>query len=218
MTRRTLLWSTSLLALGAAVLGGARLETGLFRRAQARSLSMSALMAAGPLGDEEEGKANAPVTIIEYASMTCPHCANFDINVYPVLKSRYIDSGMVRYILREFPLDQLAAAGFMLARCSGKDTFFDMIHVLFRRQNDWVVQRPLGPLLEIAKQAGFTEASFDACLANRDILKAIDQVRQRAATKFGVDSTPTFFINGNVHRGEMTVAQLEELLKPYLTS
>jgi protein-disulfide isomerase len=187
---------------------------GLIRPAAAAEPSIDELMVPGPLGEEAQGKPDAPITLIEYASMTCPHCANFAINVYPVLKSRYIDTGRVRYILREFPLDSLAAAGSMLARCAGDDKYFSVVDLLFRRQNDWVVRKPLAPLLEIVKQVGFTKESLDACLSNQKILEGINQVRERAATKFGVNSTPTFFINGKIYRGEMTAKQLEELLGP----
>jgi protein-disulfide isomerase len=186
--------------------------------AQSRTLSTGELMKAGPLREEAEGRTDAPATIIEYASMTCPHCAAFDVNVLPALQTRYIRTGKVRYILREFPLDPLAAAGFMLARCASDDKYFDMVHVLFARQKEWVVPKPLPPLWGIAKEAGFRQATFDACLANKDLLAKIDAVRQRAATEYGVDSTPTFFINGKAYRGEMSFDQLEQALRPYLSS
>jgi protein-disulfide isomerase len=215
LTRRQFIGGAVVLVLGAGAVSGAwwRRRFSVSGAARAETASSSDLKAAGPLGDEAQGKPDAPVTIIEYASMTCPHCANFDVNVYPLLKSRYIDTGKVRYILREFPLDPLAAAGFMLARCAGNGKFFGLVDVLFRRQSEWMVEKPLAPLLEIAKQAGFTEASFDACLANRDILKGIDQVRERAATELGVEATPTFFINGKMYRGEMTMEQMEGAIK-----
>ena len=127
------------------------------------------------LGDEK-----APVTIIEYASMTCPHCATFHDTTYPELKKRYIDTGKVRFIFREFPLDQLAPAAFMLARCAGPDKYFPMIETLFQQQKEWVVQKPLPPLLAIAKQAGFSEQSFNECLKNQKLLDGIEDVRQRA--------------------------------------
>jgi len=168
------------------------------------------LMVPGPLGEQEIGSPTAPVTIIEYASMTCPHCAQFHEQVYPELKKAYIDTGKVRLIFREFPLDPLSAAGFMLARCSDKDKYFPMIETLFAQQKDWVVQKPLQPLLAIAKQAGFTQESFDACLANQKVLDGIEEVRARAAQKFQVTSTPTFFVNGKMLRGSPT---LEELTK-----
>src|SRR5262249_9747747 len=128
------------------------------------SFPIAELMAPGPLPEMSLGDENAPVTIVEYASMTCPHCAAFHETVYPELKKRFIDTGKVRFIFREFPLDQLAAAGFMLARCASADKYFPLIETLFAKQRDWVVQRPLVPLLAIARQAGFTEETFNECL------------------------------------------------------
>jgi protein-disulfide isomerase len=169
MTRRVLLGSValSILGAGAGYYALSRNSVALIGSAQSRTFSADELMKLDGLREETEGSADAPETIIEYASMTCPHCAAFDLNVFPALKSRYIDTGKVRYILREFPLDPLAAAGFMLARCAGHDKYFDMVHVLFERQKDWVVPKPLPPLLEIAKEAGFTQATFDTCLADK---------------------------------------------------
>jgi protein-disulfide isomerase len=176
---------------------------------------MAELMQPGPLGDHVLGSANAPVTIIEYASMTCPHCAHFHETTYPELKKKYIDTGKVRFIFREFPLDALAAAGSMLARCAGKDRYFPLIETLFLQQKDWVVQKPLEPMLGIARQAGFTQQSFDECLANQEMLTAIEESRNRAM-KLGVNSTPTFFINGKIFRGALTPEEIEKQLAPYL--
>ena len=150
------------------------------------------------------GSDKAPITIVEYASMTCPHCAHFDEKTFPELKKKYIDTGKVRYILREFPLDSLAAAAFMLARCAGehdKNKYYAMVNTLFHKQAEWAVQKPIPVLKSIAKQAGFTEASFKACLTNQKLLDDIEKVRQRAIDKFKVHSTPTFFINGTVYEG-----------------
>src|ERR1700681_332658 len=177
---------------------------------------MAELMAPPPLGDESLGSANAPVTIIEYASMTCPHCAHFHETTFPELKKKYIDTGKVRFIFREFPLDPLAAAGSMLARCAGKDKYFPMIDALFSQQKDWVVQKPLAPMLAIAKQAGFTQQSFDECLANQQMLNGIEESRTRAASKFNVNSTPTFFINGKIFRGALTPEELDKQVTPLL--
>jgi protein-disulfide isomerase len=176
---------------------------------------MAELMAPPPLGDESLGSASAPVTIIEYASMTCPHCAHFHETTFPDLKKKYIDTGKVRFIFREFPLDQLAAAGAMLARCAGKDKYFPMIDTLFSQQREWVVQKPLEPMFNIAKQAGFTQQSFDECLANQQMLTGL-QEGQKRATQFGVNSTPTFFINGKIVRGGMSPEELDKQLAPYL--
>jgi protein-disulfide isomerase len=177
-------------------------------------------MKPDPLGEMVLGKADAPVTIIEYASMTCSHCAHFATTTMPELKTRYIDTGKVRYMLREFPLDPLAAAGFMLARCAAKDDatkYYAMIHTLFADQANWAfVQKPLGPLLSIAKQAGLSEQNFNACLANQSMLDKIEAIRKAAADKLGVNSTPTFFINGEKHSGDMSIDEMAKLIEPYL--
>ena len=188
------------------------------RPARAQAPSNEELMQPGPLGEQALGNAEAPVTLIEYASMTCTHCANFAVKVYPTLKSKYVDTGKVRYIMREFPLDPLAAAGFMLARCAG-DKYFDVVDALFHAQEKWAfVREPLPPLLGLAKQFGFTEQTFDECLANQKVLDGIEWVRQRGAEKFGVNSTPTFFINGKIQRGEIDANSLDQLFQPYLKS
>ena len=203
---------------GLAFLAAGSALAGLAPPAFAQAPSNEELMQAGPLGEQILGNAEAPVTLIEYASMTCSHCANFAVKVFPTLKSKYVDAGKVRYILREFPLDPLAAAGFMLARCSG-DKYYDVIDALFQSQQKWAfVRDPLPQLLAVARQLGFTQEKFDECLANQKVLDGIDWVRQRGAEKFGVNSTPTFFINGTIHRGEMSLEETEKALQPYLKS
>jgi protein-disulfide isomerase len=182
------------------------------------SASAAELMAPGPLEDMSLGDPNAPVTIIEYASMTCPHCAHFEEATFPELKKQYIDTGKVRLIFREFPLDPLAAAGSQLARCSGKDNYFAVIEILFKQQKDWVVRQPIPALTAIAKQLGFTQQSFEQCMANQKLLADIEAVRERAASKFGVNSTPTFFINGTLYRGALELADIAKAIEPYLKS
>ena len=179
-------------------------------------VSVAELMAPGPLGDQVLGSPDAPVTIIEYASMTCPHCAHFHETTYPEMKKKYIDTGKVRFIFREFPLDPLAAAGSMLARCAGNDKYFPMIESLFAQQKDWVIQKPLQPMMAIAKQAGFTQESFDKCLANQQMLDGLEAGRTRAVQKLNVNSTPTFFINGKIFRGALTVEELDKQVALYL--
>jgi protein-disulfide isomerase len=174
------------------------------------------LMKPPPLGDVSLGDPKAPITVIEYASMTCPHCAHFETTTFPELKKRYIDTGKVYYIFREFPLDELAAAGSMLARCSGKDNYFPLIETLFASQRDWVVQKPREPLLAIVKQTGMTEEAFDTCLANQQMVQAIEKTRSDASEKFGVQSTPTFFINGKLVSGDMPIEDMEKQFAPYL--
>jgi protein-disulfide isomerase len=187
-----------------------------FSPALAQTPSPADLAQAGPDGDIILGAENAPVTVIEYASMTCSHCAHFSVTTFPELKKRYIDTGKVRFIMREFPLDPLAAAGFMLARCAGKDKYMPMIETLFDKQADWVVQKPLDPLKAIAKQAGFTEESFEQCLANQQVLDSIQAVRDRASQKFGVTSTPTFFINGKRRNGALSIDEMAKEIDSYL--
>ena len=123
---------------------------------------------------------------------------HFHETTYPELKKKYIDTGKVRFIFREFPLDPLAAAASMLARCAGKDKYFPLIETLFAAAEGWAVQKPLQPMLAIAKQAGFTQQSFDECLANQQMLDGIEEARTRGGEKFNVNSTPTFFINGKI--------------------
>ncbi len=171
---------------------------------------------AGPNGDVWLGSDKAPVTIIEYASMTCPHCAHFAETTFPELKKRYIDTGKVRYTLRTFPLDQLAAAGFMIALCGGKDKYMPIVETLFAKQDQWIVKDPVPPLEEIAKQFGFTDDQFKACLANQKMLDDIQAVRDHAVQKLGVNSTPTFFINGKKLIGDLSIDQMAKEIDPYL--
>ncbi len=174
-----------------------------------------------PDGDMAIGSDKAPVTIIEYASMTCPHCAHFSETTFPELKKQYIDTGKVRFIFREFPLDKLAAAGFMLARCASKDgggeRYMAVVETLFAKQQEWVVpDNPVPPLKNIAKQFGFTEESFNDCLKNQNIMNGIEAVRDRAAAKLGVNSTPTFFVNGKKITGDVPIETLAKEIDPYL--
>jgi protein-disulfide isomerase len=172
-----------------------------------------------PLGDMAVGSDKATVTIIEYASMTCPHCAAFTKDVFPKLKAEYIDTGKVRYIFREFPLDQLAAAASMLARCVAKgdsEKYFAMIDILFRQQPEWAVQAPIEPLKRIAKQAGLSEDTFTACLKDQSALDGINATREYAAETLKVNSTPSFFINGTLVKGETSIEAFEKLINPLL--
>jgi protein-disulfide isomerase len=216
ITRRKLLFGASTLGIAAVLSGGGLALTS--SRATAQGVSMTELMVPPSLGDMSLGKADAPVTIVEYASMTCPHCAHFHEATYPELKKRYIDTGKVRFVFREFPLDPLAAGAAMLARCAGKDKYFPIIETLFQQQRQWAVEKPIPPLLAIAKQAGFTEQSFNACLADQKMLDAINAERSRAADKFGVNSTPTLFVNGKVHKGGATIEDLAKIIDPLLKS
>ena len=173
------------------------------------------LAVAGKLGDEWLGKADAPVTIIEYASMTCPHCAHFHETAFPELKSKYIDTGKVRFALREFPFDPVATAAFMLGHCSGEGHYYALIGLLFAQQKNWATDRAADDLLNTVKQAGFTQDSFNACLKDQRIYDAVNDVKNRGE-KLGVDATPTFFINGKKMSGALTIKELDAAIEPLL--
>ncbi len=184
--------------------------------ARAEVVDLVELMKPSPLGDIPMGAADAPVTIVEYSSMTCNHCAGYKLKTFPKIKERYIDTGKVRYILREFPLDPLAAGASMLTRCAGNDKYYPMIVSLYEQYDKWVVQKPLPALFAIAKQAGFTQESFDKCLSNQELLNGLEEVRKRGAEKFNVRSTPTFFINGERLVGAQPLAEFEQRIEKYL--
>jgi protein-disulfide isomerase len=176
------------------------------------SVDMAKLLEPGPLPDKVLGKADAPVTIVEYASMTCPHCAYFHATTLPELKTRYIDTGKARLIFREFPFDVRAEAGFMLARCSN-DNYFAMVDVLFKQQEAWAgVENAKEALLQISKLAGFSQESFEACLTDQKLLEDVRAVRARGEADFKVDSTPTFFINGNTYKGAMSIEEMSAII------
>jgi len=217
LSRRQLFTTAAIVAFTGAGSAGAILSDLVEpARADAPQPDQAELAKAGPEGDIVLGSDKAPVTIIEYASMTCPHCAHFSTETFPELQKRYIDTGKVRYIFREFPLDALAAAGFMLARCAGKDKFMPVVETLFAKQPEWMVQKPIEPLKAIAKQFGFTEQSFDQCLANQHVLDGIQEVRDRAAEKLGINSVPTFFVNGQKLTGDQSIDALAKVIDPYL--
>ena len=159
---------------------------------------MAAIMEAGPLEDIVLGDPDADTIIVEYASMTCPHCAHFYKEIFPDVKKKYIDTGKARFIFREFPLDGLAVAASMLARCSDNDRFYPMLEGLFETQETWAVSGADGKekLKLIAKQAGFSEESFEKCMADQELFDKIVAVRKKAHEDYGVDSTPSFFVNG----------------------
>ena len=185
--------------------------------APAPSAPIDQLMAPGPLPDIVQGSPSAAITIIEYASMTCSHCAAFHQESWPILKAKYVDSGKAKFILREFPLDPLATAGFMLARCAGPDKRDAFIDLLFAQQKTWAfVDRPVEPLLALAKQAGFSQTDFETCLKNRRLYDSVNHAQERAAERFAIDSTPTFFVDGRKLNGELSISEFDKVLEPLL--
>ena len=189
------------------------------------AMAQSATDVAKPvsLPDMALGPANATVTITEFASMTCPHCAAFNADVFPKIKSTYIDPGKIRYIFREFPLDIKAAAGSMLARCIAKDDsakYFAVVDVLFKQQNDWAyaAKSTTEGLSRIGKQAGLSQEQVDSCLKDQALLDKIAADQKYAAEVLKVNSTPTFFINGEVIKGEASFDTFDAKIKSLLKS
>lgn len=172
------------------------------------TVDMAKLIEPGALPDLWMGKEDAPITIVEYASATCGHCAHFHSETFPALKKDWIDAGKVRFVLREFPFDPRAEAAFMLARCSG-DKREAMVDVLFKQIETWAgAQDAKEALLQISRLAGFTQESFEACLTDQKLLDNVRAVKDRGEKEFGVNSTPTFFINGGKYPGAMSIEQM----------
>lgn len=148
------------------------------------------------------GKADAPVTIYEYSSLTCPHCATFHKETLPKLKEAYIDTGKVKLVLRDFPLDQVALGGAMLARCAPEPMFYRMIDVLFANQQTWArASNPLDGLKQYGRLAGMSDDAMNACFQKEDLLKQIQTVQSAAQDAFRIQSTPSFVIDGQTYAG-----------------
>ena len=199
-----------------AVVFAAMLSAAANQPAAAEPVSVESLMAPGPIEERALGAEDAPVTVVEYASMTCGHCANFHTQTLPGIKEKYIETGKVRFIYRDYPLDPLAMGAAMLARCAANERYFDLVSLLFEQQRVWAYsQNPLAALEAIAKQVGFTQESFNSCLSRQELLDGLNAVKQKASDEFGVGSTPTFFINGELVKGALTVEEFEKKLEPH---
>jgi protein-disulfide isomerase len=187
---------------------------------EAMAQSATAALVARPvsLPDMALGPAKAPVTITEYASMSCPHCAAFEENVFPMLRSKYIDTGKVRFVFREFPIDIKAAAASMLARCIANDDagkFFGAIDTLFKQQ-DRLMTDTKDTLKLIGKQGGLSEQAVETCAKDQTLLDKLSADQKFAYEVLKVDATPTFFINGERLKGAMSFEELDEKIKSLL--
>lgn len=180
------------------------------------TISVKKLMAPKFLEDHFLGSKKAPVTIIEYGSLTCVHCMRFFMDVLPKLKDTYIKQGKVRYVFREFAFDPQATAGFMLARCAPKDKYYSFLEVLYEKAQNWATApNPLIALSSLAKLGGFSDKKFQSCLQDKDLLKKINSTYEDALT-LNIEGIPTFFINGDKYEGEMSFKELSHVIDKYL--
>ena len=173
--------------------------------------------AAAPSDRQTLGDPDAPVTIVEYASLTCPHCANYHNETFPALKERYVDTGKVRYVYRDFPLDQRALDAAVVAHCAEPDEYFDFLDVLFERQAHWAgAQDHVSALVLLAKLGGLPEERVRACLADEELQSAILQQRLEGQNQHGVRSTPSFVIGGQTYAGDRGIEEFAGLIDPLL--
>jgi protein-disulfide isomerase len=192
----------------------------LFTTAPAAAQKSPGAIAMEPvsLPDMALGPRNAPITIIDYSSMTCSHCAQFEQNVLPLLKSKYIDAGTVRFVFREFPLDVKASAASMLSRCiAGDDAnrYYGSIDAIFRRQ-DQLVNNAIPTLKDVGSQFGMSDREVQTCLENQSLLNQIGADQKIASDMVKIDSTPTFIINGHIYKGYMPFEQVDNIIRSQL--
>ena len=191
-------WIFSVLAVGAVAL----LTTAGVAVAQDKAVASAPTVTYHEL---IEGNPKAKVTVVEFASLTCPHCARFQVSVFPEIKKNYIDTGKIRYVFKDYPLDDLAMAGAMLARCAPVDRGMKLIDLMFKNQLDWArAEKPIEPLRGYARLTGMSSAEVDACLQNQGLLKAIKEEQNKAATLYQVQATPTFYVGDAKIDGEHT--------------
>jgi protein-disulfide isomerase len=165
------------------------------------------------LSERVLGKADAPVTLIEYASLTCPHCANFAMETLPTIKKDYIETGKVKLIYRDFPLDRLALTASMMARCAPEDRYYGLIETLFRTQDTWARASDPGVALQrLGAVAGLSKENYDACVANREIFDGIVAMRGQAEQEHKVNSTPTFVLDGRKLTGDLSLPEVRKAL------
>ena len=191
--------------------------TSVGRREVIANPSMAEIMQAGPLPEMSLGRKDAPVTIVQYASMTCPYCRQFQIETLPVLKREYIDTGKVRYVLRaEFPIGKQSGLATIALRCAPPDKYFALYDKLMRQQATWVSQevRP-DPIFKVAQQVGMTRTQFDSCRENRGMIDALNGIKERGRT-LGIIGTPNFFVEGKLVKSVIGIKDIREMVDPIL--
>ncbi len=201
------------LILGAA----AAIAVAPFAEAGSPDVDVARLNEPPTLGDMALGPADAKVTIIEYASLSCPHCAVFYKTTFQELKKTYIDTGKVRFIMRDFPHNNAGAVASMIARCAPKDKFFPLVHAFMTTQDSWLL-RPLDGLFKTASFVGMTRGPVEACIKDQKIAEGIAEIREKAKSEFGVRGVPTFFINGRRLAGMVDMAKFKSVIDPLLAT
>jgi protein-disulfide isomerase len=189
------------------------------RREVIQNPSIAEIMQAGELPEMALGRKDAPVTIVQYASMTCPHCRRFQAQDFPTLKREYIDTGKVRYVLRaEFPIGKQSGLATIALRCAPPDKYFVLYEKFMVQQPSWVSQevRP-DPIFKVAQQVGMTRAQFDSCRENRGMIAAINGIKERGRT-LGIIGTPNFFINGKLVKSAIGIEEVRKMVDPVLAA
>lgn len=180
--------------------------------------SVADVMTAGPLPEMSLGRPDAPVTIVQYASLTCPHCRAFHRETFPEFKRTYIDTGKVRYILREFPIGKQSGNATIALRCAPPDKYFTLYGKFMEQQTSWVSQEVrLEPIFAVAKQVGMTQAQFDSCLKNQAMIDGLKWVKERGRT-LGIIGTPNFFVQGKLVKKTLTTSDIREMVEPLLSA
>jgi protein-disulfide isomerase len=201
--------STAALAANVALAAGAAPEPD-------RTVDMATVLKPGTLPELTIGDASG-VPVVEYGSLTCPHCATFSREIFPELKKDFIDTGKVKFIFREFSRNSLDVAAFLLARCVGDDKAFAAVELLFSQQDKWAfVDKPLEPLIAAMRPAGLTHDQAMACLKDQSKADAMVAVGKRAEEEIKMTGTPTFVIDGKVYGGELSIDQLKAILDPLI--
>ncbi len=174
------------------------------------------IMQTSGLPEMSLGRADAPVTIVQYASLTCPHCRHFHATTFPELKRIYIDTGMVRYILREFPIGKQSGNATIALRCAAPDKYVTLYGKFMEQQASWVSQEVrLEPIFAVAQQVGLTRPEFDACLQNQTLVSQLKAVKERGRM-LGIIGTPNFFVQGKLVKSVLTMSEIEAMVDPIL--